>query len=106
MYCGDRSQTVDHVIAFADGGADDLTNLVPVCHDCNRRKRDKTPPAWFIGMDLTIRHAGSGSRPGIGCTATPSRRTACRGYASRPNSGSPTRRRGAVRAWTRNSPAG
>lgn len=64
MYCGGRSQTMDHVIPFADGGADELTNLVPVCHDCNRRKRDKTPPVWFIGMDLTVRWSGNGTPQG------------------------------------------
>ncbi|MDX3205150.1 HNH endonuclease [Streptomyces scabiei] len=63
-YCSGTSQTMDHVIPFADGGADDLTNLVPVCHDCNRRKRDKTPPTWFIGMDLTIRWYGGGTPQG------------------------------------------
>ncbi|MER6206368.1 HNH endonuclease signature motif containing protein [Streptomyces sp. NPDC001642] len=63
-YCGDISQTMDHVIPFADGGADDLTNLVPVCHNCNRRKQDKTPPTWFIGMDLTIRWFGGGTPQG------------------------------------------
>ncbi|MEU9405154.1 HNH endonuclease signature motif containing protein [Streptomyces sp. NPDC048281] len=64
VYCGAGSQTMDHVIPFADGGADELTNLVPVCHDCNRRKKDKTPPAWFVGMDLAIRWSGSGTPQG------------------------------------------
>ncbi|MER7693268.1 HNH endonuclease signature motif containing protein [Streptomyces sp. NPDC097610] len=71
MYCGDRPQTMDHVTPFADGGADELTNLVPVCHDCNRRKhdcnrrkRDKIPPVWLIGMDLTIRRSGNGTPQG------------------------------------------
>ncbi|WP_225860381.1 HNH endonuclease [Streptomyces triticiradicis] len=64
VYCSARSQTMDHVIAFADGGADELTNLVPACHDCNRRKSDKTPPVWFIGMDLAIRWWGNGTPQG------------------------------------------
>ncbi|MFE5109455.1 HNH endonuclease [Streptomyces sp. NPDC056663] len=60
-YCNEASQTMDHVIPFSDGGADELKNLVPVCHTCNRSKGGKTPPAWFIGMDLTIRWSGEGS---------------------------------------------
>ncbi|WP_417159192.1 HNH endonuclease [Streptomyces gilvifuscus] len=31
MYCGGASGTMDHVIPFPDGGADDMSNLVPAC---------------------------------------------------------------------------
>ncbi|MFD5050416.1 MULTISPECIES: HNH endonuclease [Streptomyces] len=64
VYCGDPSQTMDHVIPFADGGADELTNLVPVCHTCNRSKSGKSVPAWMMAMDLTVRWYGGGTPQG------------------------------------------
>ncbi|MFB9578890.1 HNH endonuclease [Streptomyces yanii] len=60
-YCHEASQTMDHVIPFSDGGADELKNLVPVCHGCNRGKGGKTPPAWFVGIDLSARWGGDGT---------------------------------------------
>lgn len=36
-----NSFTVDHVIAFSQGGSDDIENLVPACRTCNCRKSDK-----------------------------------------------------------------
>ncbi|MEE4495156.1 HNH endonuclease [Streptomyces sp. BE230] len=60
-YCHQVSQTMDHVIPFADGGADELKNLVPVCHECNWSKGGKTPPAWYVGLDLRIRWSGDGT---------------------------------------------
>jgi hypothetical protein len=52
VYCGRSSEVMDHVIPFAEGGADSLANLVPACHSCNRKKNNKTPPAWWISMQL------------------------------------------------------
>lgn len=51
-YCGRPSQTMDHVIPFAKGGADTMANLVPACDSCNQKKNDKTPPAWWISTWL------------------------------------------------------
>ncbi|MEU9094321.1 HNH endonuclease signature motif containing protein [Streptomyces sp. NPDC048428] len=65
-YCYEASQTMDHVIPFADGGADELKNLVPVCRECNWSKGGKTPPAWHIGIDLRIRWSGDGTPQGGG----------------------------------------
>ncbi|WP_284677328.1 HNH endonuclease [Streptomyces sp. Tu10] len=64
VYCGARSQTMDHVIPFSAGGTDHLSNLVPACYDCNRRKSDRTPVEWFVGMDLTSRWDGKGTPQG------------------------------------------
>ncbi|MER7743345.1 HNH endonuclease signature motif containing protein [Streptomyces sp. NPDC096538] len=61
VYCNGPSQTMDHVISFADGGADDLCNLVPVCRACNRSKGGKTPVEWLISMDLRTRWHGGGT---------------------------------------------
>jgi len=37
-----RDFTVDHVVAFAKGGSDDLDNLVPCCRLCNLQKRTES----------------------------------------------------------------
>lgn len=37
-YCGGHATTVDHVVSVANGGTDDLDNLVAACWPCNRRK--------------------------------------------------------------------
>lgn len=51
-YCGcmarGRRLTKDHVIPLSRGGADDESNIVDRCHDCNQAKRDLTPVEWAI----------------------------------------------------------
>ncbi len=37
-YCGGSQETWDHVVSLCNGGANDVSNLVPACHACNRRK--------------------------------------------------------------------
>lgn len=61
LYCASRSQTMDHVIPFSDGGADDLKNLLPICRSCNRTKGKKNPVVWHVAMDLCLRWSGEGS---------------------------------------------
>lgn len=61
VYCGGASETMDHVIPFSDGGADDMSNLAPACHRCNRQKGDKTPAELYIGWDLRHRWSGNGT---------------------------------------------
>ncbi|WP_037898426.1 HNH endonuclease [Streptomyces sp. NRRL S-920] len=61
LYCVSRSQTMDHVIPFSDGGADQLKNLLPICRPCNRKKGKKNPVVWFVAMDLSLRWSGEGS---------------------------------------------
>lgn len=39
-YCGDVGQNIDHVLARARNGSDDLSNLVLSCIDCNDFKSD------------------------------------------------------------------
>ena len=36
--CGDPAQELDHVVRLADGGADDPSNLQPLCAECHRAK--------------------------------------------------------------------
>lgn len=40
--CEGEANTVDHVIAKANGGTDTLDNLVAACRTCNGKKQDKT----------------------------------------------------------------
>jgi 5-methylcytosine-specific restriction endonuclease McrA len=42
-YCGDRGDTVDHVIPRAAGGPSTWENLVASCGRCNGRKGNRTP---------------------------------------------------------------
>ncbi|MFD3464820.1 HNH endonuclease [Streptomyces sp. NPDC058682] len=66
VYCGKESVAMDHVIPFARGGADELTNLVPICTPCNRSKTDKTPVEWVIREFLQGRWQGDGTPLGGG----------------------------------------
>jgi len=40
--CEGEANTVDHVIAKANGGTDTMDNLVAACRKCNGKKQDKT----------------------------------------------------------------
>lgn len=40
VYCGSRSEHVDHVIPVSRGGTNDEENLVASCRSCNIRKRN------------------------------------------------------------------
>lgn len=40
-YCGREATTVDHIIAKANGGTDDESNLISACSPCNGRKGAK-----------------------------------------------------------------
>ncbi|MEU3733039.1 HNH endonuclease signature motif containing protein [Streptomyces sp. NPDC033538] len=58
-YCGSmavRAEVVDHVEPLEQGGADDITNLVPACRSCNASKKDRTPEQWKKSLER--RHYG------------------------------------------------
>lgn len=40
-YCGREADQVDHILAKANGGTDDMSNLIAACQPCNRHKSDK-----------------------------------------------------------------
>jgi hypothetical protein len=52
VYCGatakDAKLTIDHVIAVALGGTDDVGNLVTACSDCNGGKSSVTADEAFV----------------------------------------------------------
>lgn len=37
-YCTEPYETIDHVQPLCRGGGSTIENVVPACHDCNRRK--------------------------------------------------------------------
>lgn len=43
QYCGDRADSIDHVLPRSRGGRDVWDNLAAACRPCNTRKRDRTP---------------------------------------------------------------
>lgn len=43
QYCGDRADSIDHVLPRSRGGRDAWDNLAAACRPCNTRKRDRTP---------------------------------------------------------------
>ncbi|GAA3476196.1 HNH endonuclease signature motif containing protein [Streptomyces yanii] len=51
-----------HFRPWSNGGLDGLANLVPACASCNKKKGDKTPPAWWISMQLPWFYGGYRSR--------------------------------------------
>lgn len=40
-YCGGMANTADHVIPVSKGGTNEITNLVPACHDCNSTRQNR-----------------------------------------------------------------
>lgn len=46
-YCGEPSETVDHIVALGVGGSNDWTNLTGACTSCNSSKRAQGL-LWFL----------------------------------------------------------
>jgi 5-methylcytosine-specific restriction endonuclease McrA len=51
QYCGDRADSIDHVMPRSRGGQHTWENVAAACRPCNLSKRDRTPSE--AGMDLT-----------------------------------------------------
>ena len=43
QYCGNRAETMDHVVPRSRGGTHTWENVVAACRLCNARKRDRLP---------------------------------------------------------------
>lgn len=50
QYCGDRADSIDHVLPRSRGGAHTWENVAAACRPCNLGKRDRTPEE--AGMQL------------------------------------------------------
>lgn len=47
-YCGAQGDMeIEHVVAISRGGAHDIGNIVPACHDCNTSKRRREMERWY-----------------------------------------------------------
>lgn len=49
VYCENKADSIDHVLARTRGGTDDESNLVPACFSCNASKSNKLLSEWDIG---------------------------------------------------------
>ncbi|MEB3333050.1 MAG: HNH endonuclease [Synechococcaceae cyanobacterium] len=47
IYCGDRSESIDHVHPRSRGGSSVTENCVPACLGCNGRKGDTDAFQWY-----------------------------------------------------------
>lgn len=47
VYCGNKSECVDHIFPLARGGTEHIENLVPACLKCNTSKGDKLLTEWI-----------------------------------------------------------
>ncbi|WP_405560641.1 HNH endonuclease [Streptomyces sp. NBC_01180] len=45
-YCDAPASELDHVLALSRGGADEESNLVPACRQCNADKAAQTLAEW------------------------------------------------------------
>lgn len=43
QYCGDKADSIDHVIPRSRGGTHTWENVVAACRACNSKKRDRLP---------------------------------------------------------------
>jgi 5-methylcytosine-specific restriction endonuclease McrA len=43
QYCGERADSIDHVVPRSRGGPHEWENLAASCRPCNTAKRDRTP---------------------------------------------------------------
>ena len=47
FYCGDRSESIDHVHPLSRGGLSVTANCVPACLACNGQKGDEDAFDWY-----------------------------------------------------------
>jgi len=47
IYCGNPSESIDHVHPLSRGGASVTENCVPACLPCNGRKGDSEAFSWY-----------------------------------------------------------
>lgn len=50
VYCGAAADHADHLVPLARGGMHCISNLVPACASCNRRKSDSDPFVWLLSL--------------------------------------------------------
>jgi len=47
IYCGEKSESIDHVLPRSKGGLSITENCVPACLSCNEKKSSKDVFEWY-----------------------------------------------------------
>ena len=47
IYCGDSSESIDHLFPKSKGGETITSNCVPCCLSCNGKKSDQNVLEWY-----------------------------------------------------------
>ena len=47
IYCGDPSESLDHLHPMSKGGLSSTSNCVPCCLSCNGKKSDSEVLSWY-----------------------------------------------------------
>jgi len=66
-YCGaDGPLEIEHRVPLCRGGTNDISNIVPACRPCNRRKQKKTDAEFraLLQRERAIKEASSEKGPG------------------------------------------
>lgn len=71
QYCGDRADSIDHVVPRSRGGLDVWDNLAAACRPCNTRKRDRTPDEAGMRLLRPCRPPKAASSFVVGALAVP-----------------------------------
>lgn len=61
FYCGKyikSDKTLDHIIPVAQGGKEEVSNLVTCCHDCNTLKGNFTIPQLLVDLNKQLKWCG------------------------------------------------
>lgn len=71
QYCGERADSIDHVVPRSRGGRDAWDNLAAACRPCNTRKRDRTPDEAGMRLLRPCREPRSSAWFAAGSTLVP-----------------------------------
>lgn len=55
QYCGDRADSIDHVVPRSRGGQHTWENVAAACRTCNMSKRDRTPDEAGMRLERPCR---------------------------------------------------
>jgi hypothetical protein len=47
VYCGEKAESLDHLVPASKWGRHEPANLRPACIDCNSKKGDRDPISWL-----------------------------------------------------------
>jgi 5-methylcytosine-specific restriction endonuclease McrA len=71
QYCGDRADSIDHVVPRSRGGSDDWDNLAAACRACNSVKRNRTPAEAGMQLLRPCRAPRTGAWSIVGAAGVP-----------------------------------